>query len=200
MFKKIRPDTFKELVMSVFMLLSEFDPATFDPETGVDGSKIIASTTGGVTFADELETVDDGEDIDNSDKETMELKRIQSRRAHISGNFVTVNPTLAALLMAAVDVDEEDENHLIPRNDLKTSDFNKLWGLADYGKGGLIAIKMKRVLNTSGFSISTTDQSKAQFAFDFVCHKTIADPTDPPYEVYLLTPEEEEEEEEDENT
>ena len=200
MFKKIRPDTFKELVMNVFMLLSEFDPSTFSFSEGVDGSKIIASTTGGVTFADEPEYSDDGEDIDNCEKNTMELKRKESGNVHISGNFVTTNPTLAALLMAAVDVDEEDENHLIPRNDLKTSDFNELWGIADYGKGGLIAIKMKRVLNTSGFSISTTDQAKAQFAFDFVCHKTIADPTDPPYEVYLLTPEEEEEEEEDENT
>ena len=80
-------------------------------------------------------------------------------------------------------------NKITPNADLRQSDFTDvLWGLADWGDGGLLAIKMKRVLNTSGFSIATTDKNKAQIAFTYTCHNTIQNPKDPPYEVYLITP------------
>lgn len=186
-YKKIRPETMNELTMNVFMLVSTFDPETFDFATGISGSTIIASTTGGVTFADTPEFTDFGEDIDNCPKNTMELKRKEDGEVKLSGNLVTVNADMVKMLIAGATI---IGNKIIPTTDLKTAHFiSTLWGLADYGDGGLIAIKMKRVLNTSGFSVSTTDKNKAQFGFDFTCHKTIEDLTDPPYEVYLLEPE-----------
>ena len=184
-YKKIRPETMNELTMNVFMLVSTFDPETFDFATGISGSTIIASTTGGVTFADTPEFTDFGEDIDNCSKNTMQLKRKEDGEVKLSGNLVTVNAEMVKMLIGAATV---TGNKITPKSDLSTSDFTTLWGLADYGDGGLMAIKMKRVLNTSGFSVSTTDKNKAQFAFEFTCHKTIEDLTDPPYEVYLLEP------------
>lgn len=184
-FKKIKPTTINELTMNVFMLMSEFDPDTFNVSTGtIDGTKIIASTTGGVTFSDKPEYIDFGEDIDNCPKNTMELKVKKDGEVKVSGNLVTVNTALLQMLIGAADY---SGNKVTPRADLRDTDFTTLWGLADYGKGGLIAIKMKRVLNTSGLSIATTDDNKAQLAFEFTCHKTISDLTDPPYEVYILS-------------
>lgn len=186
-YKKIRPETLKELTMNVFMLVSTFDPEAFDFATGISGSTIIASTTGGVTFADTPEFTDFGEDIDNCPKNTMELKRKEDGEVKLSGNLVTVNADMVKMLIAGATI---IGNKIVPTTDLKTAHFiNTLWGLTDYGDGGLMAIKMKRILNTSGFSVSTTDKSKAQLAFDFTCHKTIEDLADPPYEVYLLEPE-----------
>lgn len=183
-FKKIKPTTMNELTMNVFMLLVDFDPDSFSLASGViDGSKIIASTTGGVTFTDKPEYIDFGGDIDNCPKNTMELKVKKDGEAKVSGNLVTVNSTLFKMLIGAADV---TGNKITPRTDLSMLDFTTLWGIADYGKGGLIAIKMKRVLNTSGLSITTTDDSKGQFAFEFTCHKTLYDLEDPPYEVYVL--------------
>ena len=182
-FKKIKPTTLNELTMNVFMLLSEFNPATFNFATGVDGTKIIASTTGGVTFTDTPEYQDFGEDIDNCPKNTMELKRKKDGEVKVSGNLVTVNANLLKMLIGAATI---TGNKITPKSDITTSDFTTVWGLADYGDGGLIAIKMKRVLNTSGLSIATTDDSKAQLAFEFTCHKTIADLADAPYEIYIL--------------
>lgn len=185
-FKKTKPTTFDELTMNVFMLVSTFDPATFDFSAGVDGSTILASTTGGVTFTDAPEYTDFGEDIDNCPKNTMELKHKEDGEVTISGNLVTITPQTAKMLIGAATL---DGNKVTPKTDLHTSDFmSELWGLADYGDGGLLAIKMKRVLNTSGFSISTTDQNKAQIAFTFTCHKTIENVADPAYEIYILTP------------
>ena len=57
-YKMIKPTTLEELTMNVFMLVNAFDPATFDFETGIAGSTILASTTGGVTFADAPEYTD----------------------------------------------------------------------------------------------------------------------------------------------
>lgn len=182
-FKKIKPTTMNELTMNVFMLLSEFNPETFVFANGIDGTKIIASTTGGVTFADTPEYTDFGEDIDNCPKNTMELKRKKDGEVKVSGNLVTVNAALLKMLIGAATI---TGNKITPKTDISTSDFTTVWGLADYGDGGLIAIKMKRVLNTSGLSISTTDDSKAQFSFEFTCHKTISDLADAPYEIYIL--------------
>ena len=182
-FKKIKPTTLDELTMNVFMLLSEFDLATFNFATGVDGTKIIGSTTGGVTFKDTPEYTDHGQDIDNCPKNTMEFKRKKDGEVKVSGNLVTVNANLLKMLIGAATI---TGNKIVPKGDVSTADFTTIWGLADYGDGGLIAIKMKRVLNTSGLSISTTDDNKAQFAFEFTCHKTISDLTDEPYEIYIL--------------
>ena len=184
-FKKIKPTTLEELTMNVFMLVSTFDPEAFDFATGISGSTIIASTTGGVTFADTPEFTDFGEDIDNCPKNTMQLKRKEDGEVKLSGNLVTVNAAIVKMLIGAATI---TGNKITPKTDLSTSDFTTLWGLADYGNGGLIAIKMKRVLNTSGFSVSTTDKSKAQFAFEFTCHKTIENLSDAPYEIYILEP------------
>ena len=183
-YKQIRPGTLQELTLNVFMLVSTFDPATFDATQGIVGSTIIASTTGGVTFKDTPTYTDFGEDIDNCPKNCMELKHKEDGTVELSGNFVTLNKDMVALLMGAADV---SSNKVSARTDLKSSDFiNELWGLADYGNGGLIAIKMKRVLNTSGFSMQTTDKAKGQFAFTFTCHKSINSLADPPYEVYII--------------
>lgn len=194
MFKKIKPTTFEELTMNVFMLLSEFDPATFDFSTGISGAKILASTTGGVTFADETEYTDLGEDIDNCPKNCMELKYKEDGNVHISGNLVTLTPEIAAMLVGSATTTNVagtgiTGKKIVPNASISKTDFmEELWGITDYGKGGILAIKMKRVLNTSGFSISTTDKAKGQIAFDFTCHKTIDDETDAPYELYTLEP------------
>lgn len=194
MFKKIKPTTFDELTMNVFMLLSEFDPTKFSFATGIDGSKILASTTGGVTFADETEYIDLGEDIDNCPKNCMELKYKDDGNVHISGNLITLTPEIATLMEGAATTETITGTGLsgkkvTPNTSITTADFTSdLWGVTDYGKGGLLAIHMKRVLNNSGISISTTDKEKSQIAFDFYCHKTIEDETDPPYELYFLSP------------
>lgn len=185
-YKQIKPTTFEELTMNVFMLLSSFDPATFDFQTGIAGSDILASTTGGVTFTDAPEYIDLGEDVDNCPKNCMELKYKGDGEITLSGNLVTLNKQLVKMNIGAATIEGDK---ITPNADLRQSDFiNELWGIADWGNGGLLAIKMKRVLNTSGFSIATTDKNKAQIAFTYTCHKTLINQKDPPYEVYLITP------------
>ena len=163
---------------------------TFAPDTGVIG-KILGATTGGVQFADDIEYSDYGEDIDNCPKNTKELKKLVSHEAKMSGTFVTIDGDTAHLLAAAADIDELDETHIIPRNDLLDTDFKSIWWVGDYSdvntgeNAGFVAIHLMNALNTGGFQIQSTDKAKGQFAFEFTGHYSMNAQDTVPYEIYI---------------
>ena len=184
-FTQIPSTTFQQIQLNAGILCNEFTPAT----GAVDG--LIGATTGGINFTDTPEYVDFGEDIDNCPKNTLELKKIDSREVKISGTFVTVSATMAKLLMGSADAASGDATHLIPRDNLETTDFGDVWWVGDYSdkngtkNGGYVAVHLKNALNTSGFQIQSTDKAKGQFAFEFTGHYSIEDIDDVPYEVYV---------------
>ena len=184
-FTQIPTTTFEQIQLNAGILCSDFAPATGT----VDG--LIGATTGGINFTDTPEYVDFGEDIDNCPKNTLELKKIDSREVKISGTFVTVSATMAKLLMGSADADGNDATHLIPRDNLETTDFDDVWWVGDYSdkngatNGGYVAVHLKNALNTAGFQIQSTDKAKGQFAFEFTGHYSIEDIDDVPYEVYI---------------
>ena len=109
----------------------------------------------------------------------------------MSGTFVTVSATMAKRLMGAADAASGDATHLIPRDNLETTDFDDVWWVGDYSdkngatNGGYVAVHLKNALNTAGFQIQSTDKAKGQFAFEFTGHYSIEDIDDVPYEVYV---------------
>lgn len=163
---------------------------SFDPVTGVIG-KLLGATTGGVNFTDSVEYEDFGEDIDNCPKNMLELKKLTSHDVTMSGTFVTLSAATAKMLVAVGDVDEADETHIIPRNDLLTTDFVTVWWIGDYSdvntgdNAGFVAIHMLNALNTGGFQIQSTDKGKGQFAFEFTGHYSMDAQDTVPYEVYI---------------
>lgn len=189
-FTQLRENVFDEIQLNAGVLLKTFDPTT----PTLSRANIIGATTGGVSFNDAPSFTDYGEDIDNCPKNTMELKRIDSREVTLSGTFVTVNKEMVASLAAAADVSGDK---ITPRDDLLVSDFTDLWWVGDYSskngntKGGFVAVKMSNVLNTGGFQIQTSDKAKGNFAFEYTAHYSFEDPTKVPYEVYVHTGEDE---------
>ena len=109
----------------------------------------------------------------------------------MSGTFVTVTPTTAKMLAGAADVDESDETHIVPRNDILTTDFEDLWWIGDYSdvntgdNAGFIAIHLLNALNTGGFQIQSTDKDKGKFAFEFMGHYSMSAQDTVPYELYV---------------
>ena len=163
---------------------------SFVPSTGVIG-RMLGATTGGVQFADSVEYTDFGEDIDNCPKNMLELKKLDSHEVTMSGTFVTLPPSTAKMLVAVGDVDELDETHIVPRNDLLTTDFIDLWWIGDYSdvntgdNAGFVAIHLMNALNTGGFQIQSTDKGKGQFAFEFTGHYSMNAQDTVPYEIYI---------------
>lgn len=124
-----------------------------------------------------------------------ELKRKGYTTATCSGNFVTVDPSAAQLLVGGADTADGDPTHIIPRNDLVDSDFADLWLVGDYSevnenneagaKAGFIAIRMMNTLSTGGFQIQTTKNGKGQFAFEFTAHYSMKAQDTVPFEMYV---------------
>lgn len=184
-YTQIPETTFQDIQLNAGILTDDFDP-----ETGEIGN-LLGATSGGVSFNDDIEYTDFGEDIDNCPKNTKELKKLNSHDVKISGTFVTINAATAKKLAAAADADESNEGHIIPRNELVESDFEDIWWIGDYSdnntgeNAGFVAIHMLNALNTGGFQIQSTDKEKGKFAFEFTGHYSIEDQDTVPYEVFI---------------
>lgn len=163
---------------------------SFVPSTGVIG-RLLGATTGGVQFQDNVEYTDFGEDIDNCPKNMLELKKLDSHEVTMSGTFVTVDSATAKTLVAVGDVDSLDSTHIIPRNEVLSTDFTDIWWIGDYSdvntgdSAGFIAVHLMNALNTGGFQIQSTDKGKGQFAFEFTGHYSMEAQEVVPYEVYI---------------
>ena len=163
---------------------------TFTPSTGVIGN-LLGATSGGISFTDSIEFTDFGEDIDNCPKNMLELKKLDSHDVKLSGTFVTMSAETAKTLAGAADVDSLDATHIIPRNDLLTTDFKDIWWIGDYSDintgddAGFVAIHMLNALNTGGFQIQSTDKEKGKFAFEFTGHYSMSAQDVVPYEIYI---------------
>ena len=188
----IPTDAFQKISKNAGILLADFDP---DDGT-VTKTDIIGATTGGISFKDTPSYTDYGEDIDNCPKNTKELKEIDSREVTISGTFITVDTDSAKKLIAAADIDSNDNTKIVPRDVLGEDDFiDDIWVVTDYSDvdGGFVAVHIMNALSTGGFAIQTADKNKGQYAFTFTAHYSISDPDEVPYEIYIKAGEAEEE-------
>ena len=186
-FTQIPTNTFKELQLNAGILASTFTPATGT----VEADAILGATSGGISFAATPSYIDLGDDIDNCPKNMMELKKLESWEAKMSGTFLTVNTTQAKSLVAAADIGSSDTTKITPRNDVAPADFDDIWWIGDYSdkngatNGGYIAIHMMNALSTGGFQLQSGDKAKGQFAFEYTAHYSMAAPDTVPYEIYI---------------
>lgn len=184
-YTQIPATAFQNIQLNAGILVDAFTPAT-----GVIGN-LLGATTGGVQFSDSVEYTDFGEDIDNCPKNMLELKKLDSHDVKMSGTFVTLPPSTAKLLVAVGDIDSLDSTHIIPRNDVLTTDFTDLWWVGDYSdvntgeNAGFVAIHLMNALNTGGFQIQSADKAKGQFAFEFTGHYSMNAQDTVPYEIFI---------------
>ena len=192
-FTRIPENTFKEIVINAGLIATNFNPKTAE----VAESELMGATSGGTSFAATPKFIDYGEDIDNCPANTMELKRIDSIEAKLSGTFVTLNTALGKKLAAAADetvlqikplLKGDTEGKIVPRSALSEADFADIWLIGDYSGengNGYIAIRLINALNTGGLQITTQNKAKGQFAFEFTGHYSIKNPEIVPYELYI---------------
>ena len=186
-FTQIPTNTFKELQLNAGILTSNFTPATGT----VESNTILGATSGGINFTATPSYTDLGDDIDNCPKNMMELKKLDSWEAKISGTFLTVNTAQAKSLLAAADVGGSDTTKVTPRNDVAPTDFDDIWWIGDYSdkngatNGGYIAIHMMNALSTGGFQVQSGDKAKGQFAFEYTAHYSMDAADTVPFEIYI---------------
>ena len=179
-FSVVSQDVFDEFQVDAGVLLKSFDPSA--PEL-VD-EDIICATTGGINPTCVPAYSDFGEDIDNVPAGTKELMHLDGWETSLG--FTALNTTAEVIRMALGAADIGAENGaIVPRRDLKDTDFADVWWVGDRSDGGLVAIRLINALSSSGFSLQTTKNGKGQIAVTLTGHVSITDPDIVPMDFYV---------------
>lgn len=184
---KMNPDDFKHMVWDAGIALDNFDPETgeYSPED------IKFATTGDNSFSAKRDLSDLGEPINNCPEGTMQLMRAKPWQAQISGTAVTITPALAAELLGNADVVSGKVSKIVPRNDLKASDFRNKWIVANYSefngekKGGGFALHLKNAFSIDGLSTALKKNANGEFPFTFKAFYDLENMDDVPFEIYI---------------
>ena len=184
-FTVIPQDTFDGLQLDAGVLLNTFDPAT---PTAPDDEDIICATTGGITVACVPTFSDLGEDVDNVPNNMKELKHLDGWECTMSTTSLGTSPALIKMALGCADIDGTDTSKIVPRADLKQSDFSDIWWVGDRADGGMVAVQLKNALSTGGFSLKTTKNGKGQIALTITGHVSINDQKTVPMVFYSADP------------
>lgn len=179
-FTKIPQGTFNELQMDAGVVLNRFNPE--NPVAPQD-TDIICATTGGITVSCTPSYSDLGEDVDNCPNNMKELKHLDSWDCKFSFTSLGTSAESIRLALGAADVNVST-GAVIPRRDLKQSDFSDLWWVGDKANGGMVAVKLHNALSTAGFSLKTTKNGKGNVSVELTGHVSIDDQDTMPMSFY----------------
>ena len=168
-FTVIPENTFNELQMDAGVVLTTFDPAN----PAVTDSAIVCATTGGINASCTAEYSDLGEDVDNCPNNMKELKHLDGWSCTMSFTSLGTSPASIKLALGAADIDSTDATKIVPRAELKQTDFSDIWWVGDRADGGMVAIQLKNALSTGGFTIQTTKNGKGQVSVELTGHVSI---------------------------
>lgn len=102
-------------------------------------------------------------------------------------SFTSLGTSTASIKLAlgAADV---TGNKIVPRRDLKQTDFSDLWWVGDRADGGMVAVCLKNALSTGGFTLQTTKNGKGQVSVELTGHVSIDAQDTMPMEFYSAAP------------
>ena len=185
-FSVVSQDVFDEFQVDAGVLLNSFDPET----PALVDENIICATTGGINPTCVPTYSDWGEDVDNVPNGMKELMHLDGWETSLG--FTALNTTTEVIRMALGAADIGAENGaIIPRRDLKDTDFADVGWVGDRSDGGLVAIRLINALSSSGFSLQTTKNGKGQIAVTLNGHPSINEQSKVPMEFYVQKGEEE---------
>lgn len=166
----IPESTFQDMQLDAGVLLKQFDPAN----PVVANEDIITATTGGVNATCKPSYSDLAEDVDNVPNGMMEFQHNDGWDCSLSTTALGTSPEMIRMSLGCADIDGTDTTKIVPRADLKQSDFaSSIWWVGDKADGGFVAIELKNVLSTEGFSLQTTKNGKGQTSLTLRGHVSI---------------------------
>lgn len=178
-FTKIPENTFDALQLDAGVLLTRFDPNNPAPPADAD---IVCATTGGINPVCAPTFSDFGEDVDNVPNNMMEFKHLDGWDCSISTTGLGTSPELIQMALGAADIDGVMK--IVPRQNVKLTDYRDLWWVGDKANGGFVAIRLMNALSTGGFSLQTTKNGKGQVALTITGHVSIKAQDVVPMEFY----------------
>lgn len=184
-FTVIPENAFNGLQLDAGVLLKRFNPA--NPVAPADAD-IICATTGGIKPTCKPNFSDFGSDVDNVPNNMKEFKHLDSWDCSIATTSLGTTPELIKMALGCADIDGTDTSKIIPRADLKQTDFSDIWWVGDRADGGMVAIQLKNALSTDGFALTTTKNGKGQIALTLTGHVSINAQKEVPMIFYSADP------------
>lgn len=161
-FTKISAEAFKSMQINAGLVLNTFDT---EGQTAVADADIICATTGGIAATCTPNITDLGEDVDNCQKNTVELMEIEDYDCTLA--FTALNATTDVIKLALGAADVSDKK-VTPRMTLdptaSTGDFKDIWWVGDTIDGGYVAVRLMNALSTGGLTLKTTDKGKGNIS------------------------------------
>lgn len=183
----IPQDAFESLQVEAGVLLKAFDPTN----PVITDDAIICATTGGITVNCKPTYSDYFEDVDNAPNNVMEGKRLDGWECSLATTGLGTSPALIKMGLGAADIDGQNASKIIPRRNLKLTDFNSsIWWVGDKANGGLVACQLLNALSTDGFSLKTSKKGKGQTSINLMGHVSIDAQDVVPMVFYSIDPEE----------
>lgn len=180
-FTRIPENTFTGLQLDAGILLRNFDPAN----PVVTDADIICATTGGINVQAVASYSDLGEDVDNCPVNMMELKKLEGWDCKITTTALGNDPETIRLALGAAD---KAGYRIVPRRDVKLSDYSTIWWVGDRADGGFVAVKLFNALSTAGLSLQTTKNGKGQLSIELTGHVSLNAQNVVPMQFYSSDP------------
>jgi hypothetical protein len=185
-FTKMSADAFVGMQMDVGVVLNTFNPT----KPGIADGAILYATSGGNTVSCKPTISDMGSDVDNCPENTKELAHIDGYECKMSHTALEMTAEAVRRVVGAADITNSDGvSKIVPRMELKDTDFADLWWVGDLVGGGMAAVRIKNALSTGGLSLKTTKNGKGQITVEYTGFMTISDVDDVPMEFYVSTDE-----------
>lgn len=182
-FTVIPQSTFEDMQLDAGILLKNFDPSN----PAVVDADIVTATTGGIQITCQPSFSDLAEDVDNVPNGMKEFKHLDSWECSMSTTALGTSPSMIRFALGCADIDGTDTTKIVPRADLKQTDFGDLWWVGDKADGGFVAVKIKNALSTEGFSLQTTKNGKGQTGLTIAGHVSINAQKEVPMEFYSVS-------------
>lgn len=179
-FTKIPQETFNELQVDAGVLVKNFSVDT----PNLEDADIICATTGGINVTCTPTFSDWGEDVDNCPNGMKELMHLDSWETSIGLTALNVTPEIVRRALGAADVTDSD-GKIVPRMELKDTDFADVWWIGDRSDDGLVAVRLINALSTAGLSLQTTKNGKGQISITLSGHVSINAQDVVPMEFYV---------------
>ena len=183
-FTRIANDAFDALQVDAGVLLTNFDPS--NPYVTPASEDILATTTGGVNPTCEPTYSDYGEDVDNVPNNMMEFKHLDGWNAAMAFSSIKFNAANTKWALGAADTElmSNGVTKIMPRRDLRQSDFADLWWVGDKANGGAYAIRLLNALSTGGLNIQSSKNGKGTNQITVTGHVSINAQDVMPMEIY----------------
>lgn len=181
-------NTFDALQLDAGVLLKNFNVE--EAAAGNDGfanSDIICATTGGVNPSAVPTYSDLGEDIDNVPVNMKELMHLDSWAVSVATTGYGTSPETIARALGAADITPDPNGKggkIVPRADLKQTDFGDIWWVGDKANGGFVAIRIFNALSIEGFSLQSSKNGKGTVPLTINGHVSINAQKVVPMEIY----------------